>query len=103
MGRAAAEAERVAPPQRRLQAFEVDATDTDVVAYEPLWLDGRVQGFCTSGGYAHWSDMSIALAFVPTERVAPNLAVEIELLGERRPARLITECPFDPGGERLRG
>ena len=102
IGRDAAEAERAAPPRRRLQAFEVDATDGDVVAYEPLWLDDKVQGFCTSGGYAHWSDKSIALAFVPVGRVAPGLSVDIEILGERRPACLLTETPFDPTGERLR-
>ncbi len=103
IGRAAAEAERARGPARRLCAFEVDAGDADVIAYEPIWLDGAVQGFCTSGGFSHWTRKSIALGFVPAGRPAPGLEVEIEILGERRAARLIEGPLFDPEGERMRG
>jgi len=51
VGRAAALAART--PARRLCAFAVEAGDADVVAWEPIWLDGTVAGFCTSGGFAH--------------------------------------------------
>jgi dimethylglycine dehydrogenase len=30
-------------------------------------------------------------------------AVEIEILGDRRPARLVSEPLFDPDGARMRG
>ena len=103
IGRAAAEAERATPPARMLAAFEVDAADADVVAYEPVFIDGEVAGFCTSGGYSHHAETSVAMALIPRERVEPGLAVEIEILGEMRPARLITEPLFDPEGARLRG
>lgn len=103
IGRAAAEAERAAGPQRRLCAFEVDAEDADVVAYEPVWLDGKVQGFCTSGGYSHHAGKSIALGFVPQDRAQEGLEVEIEIMGQMRPARLITAPLFDADGARMRG
>jgi dimethylglycine dehydrogenase len=103
IGKAAALAERAAGPARRLSAFAVEAGDADVVAWEPIWLDGAVQGYCTSGGYAHWPQTSVALGFVPADRAVEGLAVEIEILGERRPARLITRPLFDPDGARLRG
>ncbi len=103
IGRAAAEAERAAGPARRLSAFVVDAADADVVAYEPIWLDGAVAGFCTSGGYAHHSGQSVALGFVPAERAEAGLEVEIEILGEMRSARLVTEPLFDADGARMRG
>jgi len=75
-----------------------------VVAYEPVWLDGRVQGFCTSGGYSHWAGKSVALAFVPADRADdPALEVEIEILGEMRRARRLARPLFDPDGARLRG
>lgn len=102
IGRKAAEAERADGPARKLCAFEVDATDADVVAYEPIWLEGRVQGFCTSGGYAHHSGTSVALGFVPTDRARDGLEVEIEILGDRRPARLVTRGWWDPDGEAMR-
>ena len=103
IGRAAAERERELGAKRKLCAFEVEALDADVVAYEPIWLDGKVQGFCTSGGYAHHAGKSIALGFVPTDRAAAGLEVEIEIMGQMRPARLITTPLFDADGARMRG
>ncbi|MEO0922677.1 MAG: FAD-dependent oxidoreductase, partial [Pseudomonadota bacterium] len=77
VGRAAAEAERAKGAARKLVAFEVEAEDTDVNAYEPVWIDGKVQGFCTSGGYSHHAEKSIALALIPTNLANEGLEVEI--------------------------
>ncbi|MCE8511255.1 FAD-dependent oxidoreductase [Ruegeria pomeroyi] len=103
IGRAAAEAERAAGPARRLCAFEVDADGADVNAYEPIWLEGAVVGFCTSGGYSHHAGKSVALGFLPVERIADGLEVEIEILGQMRPARVISQPLFDADGARMRG
>ncbi|PSL20722.1 GcvT family protein [Shimia abyssi] len=103
IGRNAAEAERNTGPARRLCAFEVDAQDTDVNAYEPIWLDGDVVGFCTSGGYSHYAKKSIALGFVPTYMIADDLTVEIEILGQMHRARILNAPLFDPEGIRMRG
>ncbi|NNF70967.1 MAG: FAD-dependent oxidoreductase [Rhodobacteraceae bacterium] len=103
IGRAAAEAERTTPPARKLCAFIVEAEDADVVAYEPIWLDGAVRGFCTSGGYSHHAGKSVALGFVPTEHAKAGLEVEIEILGDMRHATLVTEPLFDADGARMRG
>jgi dimethylglycine dehydrogenase len=103
IGRAPAEAEREAGPARKLCAFEVDADDADVTAYEPIWLDGTVVGFCTSGGYSHHAQKSIAQGFVPTDKIAESLEVEIEILGKMHKARLITTPLFDADGARMRG
>ncbi len=103
IGRAAAEAEQNAPPERTLVAFEVDATDTDVNAYEPVWIGGKVQGFCTSGGYSHHLGKSIALALVPRAVVSPDMKAEIEILGKMCKSRLLTTPLFDANGDRMRG
>ena len=101
IGRAAAEAGQ--NPDRKLCAFIVEAGDADVIAYEPIWLEGRVQGFCTSGGYSHHAGKSVALGFVPSDRAVDGLEVEIEILGEKVAARLVSEPLFDPDGSRMRG
>ena len=103
IGRAAAEAEREAGPARKLCAFEVDADDADVNAYEPIWLGGEVVGFCTSGGYSHHSGKSIAQGFVPLDQAHHGLEVKIEILGKMCNARLITTPLFDADGARMRG
>lgn len=93
IGRSAAEAERATPPARQLVVFEVDAIAADVVAYEPVFIDGQVQGFCTSGGYSHHAGKSVANTLIPRALANPGLEVEIEILGQLRPAKLITK-PF---------
>ena len=53
IGKAAALAEREQGGKLRLRAFIVDASDADVIGDEPIWFDGAVRGWVTSGGYAH--------------------------------------------------
>ncbi|MFC2967671.1 GcvT family protein [Acidimangrovimonas pyrenivorans] len=103
IGKEAALAEKESGPSRKLCAFVVEAEDADVIGWEPIWLNGEVVGFCTSGGYSHWAGKSVAQGFVPTDKVADGLAVEIEILGARRPAKLVTTPLFDPDGARMRG
>ncbi len=103
IGYAPAAAERDAPPARQLVTFIVEAEDADVTAYEPVFINGEVAGFCTSGGYSHNLGQSVAYALVPRAAVVDGLEVEIELLGKRRKARRVTESGFDPDGARLRG
>jgi len=103
VGREAAEAERAKGAARKLVAFEVDAADADVNGYEPVWIGDEVRGFCTSGGYSHHAGKSIALALIPTETAQAGLDAEIEILGHKRAARLLTEALFDVDGARMRG
>lgn len=102
IGKVAALAELVEPPKRRLVSFIVDAIDADVVADEPIWKDGTVVGFVTSGGYAHFSKKSVALGFVPTNMIVDGAAFEIEILGEMRAATLFTKVLFDPQSRCMR-
>nr|MCO4826489.1 aminomethyltransferase family protein [Amylibacter sp.] len=103
IGRAAASAQKSSGPARQLCTFEVDATDADVSAYEPIWINGAVVGFCTSGGYSHFAQKSIAFGFVPTEMIKDGLEVEIEILGQMCKAKRVTQHLFDPEMKRMRG
>ena len=102
IGRQAAEAQRAKGARRKPVVFEVDALDADVIAYEPVWINGAVRGFCTSGGYSHYAQKSIAMALVDAEHVTENLEVEIEILGDMCRARRITKTLFDPDGVCMR-
>lgn len=103
IGYDAAVAERDTPPERALCTFVVDADDADVWADEPIWKDDAVVGFVTSGGYAHFVDKSVALGLIPRGLADADAAFEIEILGDRRPARLVTEALLDVEGARMRG
>ncbi|PYG31588.1 GcvT family protein [Pelagimonas varians] len=103
IGRAAAEAERASPPERTSVAFEIETDGCDVNAYEPVWIDGKVQGYCTSGGYSHYLNKSIALALVPRHLVRPDMNVEIEVLGNMCKSTLLKHPLFDADGAQMRG
>ena len=82
--------------------FVVDATTADVIGDEPVWHDGEVRGWVTSGGYAHASGVSVAMAYIPKELAEADGGWEIELLGERLGARMQRTALFDHNGERMR-
>jgi dimethylglycine dehydrogenase len=110
VGRAAHEAELAAGgPARRLVAFVVEPEPddpADVIGDEPIWHDGKVVGWVTSGGYGHHVGRSMALGYVPAGLAAPDgpggSGFEIEIIGRRRPARLQPRPLFDPDGTRMR-
>ncbi|MEP1393647.1 MAG: FAD-dependent oxidoreductase [Roseibium sp.] len=104
IGKAAARKEFDEGPKRLRVAFTVDASDADVMGDEPVWHDGKVIGWITSGGYAHFVEKSLAQGYIPAD-IAKDLgegAFQIEILGERRKATILTAPPFDPKAERMR-
>lgn len=66
--------------------------------------DWRVVGWVTSGGYAHYVEQSMAQGYVPAALAGLGQAgmFEVEIMGERRAARIALEPPFDPEGARMR-
>lgn len=84
--------------------LKVEALDADVLGDEPIWHAGKVVGWVTSGGFAHSVNASLAQGYVPKELAADAKtgAFEVEILGERRPASLVTEPLFDPSGSKMR-
>ncbi|MFM7274614.1 MAG: aminomethyltransferase family protein, partial [Gammaproteobacteria bacterium] len=103
VGKDAALAERASGGARRIGTFIVETRRTDVIGDEPIWFDGRVCGWVTSGGYAHASGVSVAVGYVDKAFAGQDGPWEIEILGERFPARWQRVPLFDPDGRRLRG
>ena len=99
IGREAALAAKEKGVERKLTAFTIDTEDADAVGDEPIWVNGEVVGWVTSGGYAHWSQASCALGYVP---VNTEGTFEIEILGKKRLATPLDEPLFDPSGSKMR-
>ena len=104
IGRDAALKEKASGGTLKRVSFAVDALDADVLGDEPVWHGGKVIGWVTSGGYGHYVDRSLAQGYVPTAlaRDSGAGAFEIEILGERRKASILSEPLFDPEGARMR-
>jgi dimethylglycine dehydrogenase len=108
IGRAAAEKERAEGPERKLctmivESNPADMSEGDVQGYEPIFDGGKVVGFVTSGGYAHYSQKSVAFGLLPVELANEGQKVEIEILGKMRKAEVYTKDLVDPDGARMRG
>jgi dimethylglycine dehydrogenase len=80
----------------------VDAADADALGDEPIWHEGKVIGWVTSGAYGYRVDASIALGYVPVELASADSGFEVEIIGERRRATRLAGAPFDPAGARMR-
>ncbi|HXY97677.1 MAG TPA: FAD-dependent oxidoreductase [Steroidobacteraceae bacterium] len=103
VGRAAALEEKQSGGKLRLVTFTIEARDADPCGDEPIWYEGRVIGWVTSGGYGHSVQQSLALGYVPKEYAEVAGGFEIEILGERCQATRQAQAVFDPDGSRMRG
>jgi dimethylglycine dehydrogenase len=102
IGRAAAAEEKESGGALRLLSFKVDATDADAIGDEPIWHDGKVVGWVTSGTFGHRVNHSLALGYVPAALPGADAGFEIEIIGERHRAVRVAGAAFDPAGALMR-
>jgi dimethylglycine dehydrogenase len=102
IGRAAAVEEKESGGALRLVAFTVDAAEADAIGDEPIWHEGKVVGWVTSGAYGHSVQRSLALGYIPASLAEARGGFEIEIIGERRKAERQVPPAFDPSGARMR-
>jgi dimethylglycine dehydrogenase len=102
IGKAAADAAAKAGPRERLASFAVEADGADCFGGEAIYRDGELAGYVTFGSYGHRLGGSVALGYVKPPFFADGAALEVEVLGERRPAQLSARPLYDPEGVKLR-
>ena len=76
--------------------------DADPLGNNPLYVGGDMVGRSTAGNYGFRIEQSLALAMVRPELAALGTELQIDVLGERYPATVVGESPWDPNNERLR-
>ncbi len=89
-------------PQRFVTIEALDVEDADPIGNEPLWQGARMVGRATAGAYGHCVGRSLALAYVQSGAGQVGSELEIEILGRRRPAKVIEMSPYDPENTSLR-
>ena len=92
---------------KRLVQFALDDPEPLLYHNEPIWRDGAVVGYLTTGNYGHHLGSAIGLGYVghadgvDAEFVNAG-AYQIEVAGERVPARASLRPMYDPKSERMK-
>lgn len=81
---------------------EVEPGDSDVHGGEPVFDGERVIGVTTSGAYGHSTGRSLGFAYVEPQYADAGRHLDLELLGKRRRATVLTEPAWDPASKRMR-
>jgi 4-methylaminobutanoate oxidase (formaldehyde-forming) len=92
---------------RRLVQFALDADAPQLFHNEPIWRDGRLAGFLTSGMHGHTLGRPLGMGYVSGDaRIDAEFissgTYEIEIAGRRYPATASLRPFYDPKSERIR-
>ena len=74
---------------------------------EPIYHNGAVVGWVTSGGYGHFVKKSLAQGYIPANIAKKDShegssEFEVDIIGKKRKAIIAHEPLFDPEGRRMR-
>jgi dimethylglycine dehydrogenase len=101
LGRDALLRQREQGLRKKFVPMIVDCEIASAHAGDPIHAGGQIVGTVTSGGFGHTVGKNIALGFVDIDRATPGSELEIAVIGERYPAKVVEEPIFDPANERL--
>jgi 4-methylaminobutanoate oxidase (formaldehyde-forming) len=108
IGRDALLRQKEAGIKRRLVTFALEDTGRMLYHSEPIWRDGKLVGRLTSGMFGHTVGRPVGLGYVEdqghvvTDSYVRDGRFEIEIAGERIPAKAILGALYDPKSERIK-
>ena len=108
IGRKAVAAKKQAGLSKRFMQFQLTDPEPLVFHNEPIWRDGNIAGYLTSGAYGHHLGAAVGLGYVacaPGETADDMLRThyEIEIAGVRHAATASLKPLYDPKSERIKG
>jgi glycine cleavage system T protein len=100
--------QREAGVRRRLVGLALEESDHLLYHNEPIWRDGERVGRITSGMFGHTVGAALGLGYLANDGGLSSTEwiragrYEVEVAGERVPARVSMQPFHDPSGERVR-
>ena len=82
--------------------LEVDADDADPMGNEPVMSGDRIIGITTSGAYGHTVQKSLAFAYVESGFEDPETILEVQIMGDKRSAKILAGAAWDSDNKRLK-
>ncbi|MGF1477143.1 MAG: FAD-dependent oxidoreductase [Geminicoccaceae bacterium] len=86
----------------RLASMTIDCDMATAHSGDPIYCGGELVGAVTSAGFGHRVGENLAMAYLPMANASEGTDVEIAVLGERRPGRVVRSDRYDPDNVRLR-
>ena len=86
----------------KLVYMEVFAKDADVHGNEPIYLNDKLIGLTTSGGFGYRVNKSLAFGYVDTKHAKIGQEFLVDIQGEKIKAVVIDEPAFDKNNDRLK-
>ncbi len=102
IGKAETEASLAGDLPWKCAYLAVDANGVDCIGSETVFHNGEPVGHVSSAGYGHAVKQSLAFAYVKPAAAEPGAELELMILGERHPARVLADPVYDPASERPR-
>jgi len=104
IGRAALEKQKAEGGLRwKLVTLLIDGPkDADPWGVESLWSGDKVVGRATGGGFSVAFNTQIAMGFVRPEFAAEGTDLLVRMLGEKYPARVVADSPYDAENAKAR-
>ncbi len=99
---------QAAKPLPRLLAGFTAAPDTILLGRETIYRDGKRVGWLSSGGYGYTLSRAIGYGYVRdaengvTRDIVLSGTYELEVAGERVPATVFLDPPYDPASSRIK-
>ena len=99
--------EKPGPLSKRLVQFLLQDPEAMLYHHEPILYNGKMVGYLTSGNYGHTLGGSVGLGYVKNEEGVSKDFIdsgtfEIDVAGDRIPAKASLSALYDPTGERLK-
>ena len=90
------------PYRWRLAYLAVASDHADVHAADGVYAGGQAVGLVTSGAHGFWCRQSLAFAYLAPEHAEPGTDLEVRVVGDLCPARVLDSAVHDPTNTRLR-
>jgi dimethylglycine dehydrogenase len=105
IGREALLRQRETGVERHLACLTIDLPAGDDLfprGGEPVFAEAALVGYLRAAHPGHAVGQTIGLAYLPGETAEPGTPLQVEILGQRRPASVVPVPLYDPEGGRMR-
>ena len=90
-------------PRKMLVSLEIDCQHAPSHGGASIYDGDKVVGTITSAGWGYRVDKNLAYGFVDPACAEVGRALFVDVIGHPETARIISQCPYDPENERVKG